>query len=568
MIEAIVRRSLNSGRVFLCVMAAMTAGTTVAAAADDYRVELCDSPIMLVIDGLPAEPPTVSEVEVCSTLSDHSLYDGSSPFVGELADWQALNARVAKLTVTRDPSGIGVRIELTDTDGTPLIYEARELATHDAAAAVQHHPLERQQHVGGPELSVSIDQLDGGPFLAVDVKDAAPARIAHDAAQAASIDLLHGERLDDSRKLTMRFSIVPVEVLFGLIASDSDVSVTTDRNGALVIGAVKDFKQISELQLAAYRMQGSGDESALVATLEQIVELAKPNDADDVALDVSDTLLQLQLLAINDRNYAKAEKWQRLLLEELKREGRSDSREFALALMELGRLQWRQDNSEAADSQLTRGLALFDRHEPAPLEEDEWEVVGSYLDALSILAVIRTSQGNVGEAIGLWQRVVEHQTQWLGSGHSMVWNSLRSLSVLQRCDANDSDAIATLERIKATEDSLSPLPARDIGDFLMSALDQRLTLLPQLMAADRVLAASNTPNRLRLVEIKECIAEYLTLDSLKYAALQYHLALKTRIELQGRDNPQTQRAARRTVELLDQLGEGGAEKIRRQMQSL
>lgn len=568
MIETIVRRCLTTARALICALTMIGVSATVAAGAKADRLELCEEPISLEFEGLPTEPPSVTRLDVCSAETDRSLYDQSSPFVGDQAQLDALYARAPKLTVTRDPRGIGLRITLHDGEGTQRIYEAKELAAQGGVGAGKPHPLVRRGHEGGPELAVSIHRTEGGPFFAVDVKNAPVAQLARDAARAASVDLQHAERLDAALKMNLQFSMLPLKALLATIAYESEVSLTTDRNGAFVVGAIKDFKQISELETLAYEQRSAGDNAALAATLEKIVALAKPNDADDVALDASDTMARLEMLAFQDSRFAEAEKWQRLLLAEMERAGRSDTRDYALALIELGQLRFRQDDSEAAGTHFERGLALFDRHESAPLKLRDATIAGPYLSAVRHLAAIRTGQGDFRGAIGLWQRVVDHRIEWLGSDHALAGSALRDLSLLQRCAAQDSEAIATLQRIEAASASPPPEPQRKIDDELMSYLDPELKvlLLPQLVAADDRLKASRSVDRLRQVEIRECIAEDLAQESLEIAALQYQTALAMRIDLQGRDHPQTQRTARRTIELLERVGKGGAEQIHQQMQ--
>lgn len=550
------------------MLATVAASATVAAETKPYRLELCEAPISLVFEGLPARPPTVSERDICSTETNRSLYDDGSPFVGDQAQLDALHSHAPQLTVTRDLTGITVRIALRDESGTLRVYQASELAAHTGPGAGKRLPLVRQGHAGGPALTVSINRTQGGPFLAVDVKDALAAQLAQDAAKAASVDLQHPERLDASLKVSLHFPMLPIKTLLALVASDSQVSLTTDRNGAFVFGAVKDFKQIAELETLAYKQRGAGDNAALSATLEKIVALAQANDAGDVAMDASEPIAELRRLASGESKFADAEKWQRLLLSELEREGRNDSQDFALALIELGLLRWRQDDSDGARTQLERGLALFERHAAAPSTQGDANIAGPYLQAVLYLAAIHAGQGDFRQAIQLWQRMVDYRIEWLGEGHALVGTALRDLALLQRCASQDSEAIATLQRIKTTNAAPPRKPAREIDDALMSDLELELSvpLLPRLVDASERLERSKPLDRLRQVEVKECTAEYLTQDMLEVAALQYRTALTMRIDLQGREHVQTQRTARRALELLEQLGKGGAEEIHRQMQ--
>lgn len=324
------------------------------------------------------------------------------------------------------------------------------------------------------------------------------------------------------------------------------------------------------LRLAAMQV-GEGRYDDAAATLDLIYPLLPEhgrwyaeNDVENPS-QMHDSFVDLESKVMPKLRPETAEVHHRRLIPlELRYYG-ADSLAVAYERYALGRNLQRQNKLDDAAAEMLASLAYAAKQTEPPFFQ---------ADALLYIARIRLAQRDFAKTADTWRAMAALRAKVYGSHHARVALALRELAMLESEANRDTDARDALKRAADAESGEHASPAdpafakaaKDLkngldDDFVYSIFEQIRDDFVQITALDE-------KRRVHFDALAKQFEEYalttLHMQSdTQGAAVLYTIAANLRKLTRGRDQPETQAAARRAVELWQQIGrQDTADKMR------
>ncbi|HZP68247.1 MAG TPA: tetratricopeptide repeat protein [Rudaea sp.] len=251
---------------------------------------------------------------------------------------------------------------------------------------------------------------DGTDSIAVEATHVPANRVLADLVRLKHLRVRHAEKMT-AAALTLHFKCVGVRDVMAILADASGHGLVAqpDGEGGYKIGTLAHHDAIETLRNEVTAGIEAGDKAKEKLALEKIVALAKQQPVGDVEENLSDEYASLDEIANGEKDYARAEEYDRARLAQIERLNGTDNDDYALALADLAHTRGNAGKSDAVDL-LKRAVAMMEKHPGR-------DTSPALAHSLANLAVLAFEAGRNEEADALSERAyaaftTPDQTEW------------------------------------------------------------------------------------------------------------------------------------------------------------
>ena len=335
--------------------------------SDNLKIEPCPMPLLVRLQGLPPQG-AVQFAETISTCGRREMAElDYTETLPELTSRE--RARLPQLELTLRDGKLDVHLQLHEGK-TLLNCYAKQLAPGATGVPLRCNVANDK----GILMKLSVEALPGH-YVSINALAVTPQQLLSELTRVEHIQFHHTKRLGTSQSGFV-FDMISIEQLLRLIADTAGMEVRRDGDAAWVFGTVKHAEAIKRLWLEADKYRENYKGVRLSATLQKIVDLSKPADANDLAAYTVDAIAELVELKLEANDYVRAEALVGLRLAQIEGMRGPQSADYALGLLSLARVQLRQFGTKsglptAAQPALVRALVLLQQFPPeSGLPED------------------------------------------------------------------------------------------------------------------------------------------------------------------------------------------------------
>ena len=361
------------------------------AAAGHYQFFPCETPVKVSVQGMPevAGIRLHGALESCGSGQAQQITPADADI--EVSErWAEERDRMPRITVTDRNGRFDIEL-LWTVAATPIRYQALGLAAHTSSGRLE------ADSAGGPDLRVSIEPISGDPRVGVIGTDFPASRLLDDLERHKGLRFLNASLLADSR-VSFNFENMEVRSLIQLLAESAQVRAMRQGPSTYAFQRVANAARIEALRSEWVLLFGAKDRDRRKAMLEEIVALSRPTVPAESPAEVVAELQELARMAIEDKDYVRAEDLIRAQIGQITDfSGTDSSAQLGLALLELGRVLHLRAEREAATDSLLRSVEMLKEH---PTAETSPERARGYRE----LAVIALEFGDLDGAARTMQQ--------------------------------------------------------------------------------------------------------------------------------------------------------------------
>ena len=336
-----------------------------------YRIDDCETPLRVHLQGLPDVEGIPLAASVADCGSGHSVrveprYDDDDL----TTRWTLHRDRMPLIALT--VRGGKVDVDVTLREGAlPRNYAGRGLEIGSRGQA-----LKRVGHSDGPELRVAIELLKDGPYVGIDASNIGLKQIAADLSRIKRIELRSRDILGD-KLATIKLDMVSLGGALSLLADVAGVEVRGEGGSGFEFGTPSHQAELKELRAKADRLWNRKDTATLEKTLRQIIAVAGHPEPGHLRSSAVAEIAWLADLLLGKANDEAADLIRQQLNDIEYFSGSADSPTYALALLDLARVQRLQNDAKSAAATLERALAMLEKEANAESLPARIEVLGT-----------------------------------------------------------------------------------------------------------------------------------------------------------------------------------------------